>query len=326
MFLRGPRPLVHFSAPTWCFGPAPSLAPIAIMDTLIQDLRYAARKLLRTPGFTAVAVTTLALAIGATTSVFSIVNGVLLKPLPFREPDRLVRVASVGREGRPSAMSPLDFIDYRDQSHSFVGMVAINNGTINLTATGEQPRRLTSAQVGARFFEVLGVTPQLGRPFTATEDAAGAPRVVILSDKLWRGQFNADPRVVGRPISLDGKLYMVIGVAPPTLTYPAHADVWIPLSFENWMVAPDNRGAHFLSGVARLRPGVTFDPARHDVAAIAERLAAQYPESNAEFRGTIQPLAEQIVGGVKRPLYTLLGAVAFVLLIACANVANLLLV
>jgi putative ABC transport system permease protein len=296
------------------------------MDILLQDVRYAARKLFRTPGFTTITVATLALAIGATTAVFSIINGVLLKPLPFPRPDEIVAVGSYGREPRLSSMSPLDFIDYRDQSRSFVGMAAINTGTTNLTAAGAQPLRLNAAWVGAQFFELLGVNPALGRPFAVNEDAESAPRAAVLSDRIWHSQFNGDRRIVGQTISLDGNLYNVVGVAPPSLTYPNHPDVWLPLKFESWMVSPDNRGAHFLTGVARMKPGVTVDAASGDLATIAGRLATQFPESNGEFRGGAKLLADQLIGDVRRALYTMFGAVGFVLLIACANVANLLLV
>jgi predicted permease len=296
------------------------------MGILLQDIRYAARKLARNPGFTFVAVATLALAIGATTAVFSIVNGVLLKPLPFHQPDELVRVTSSGRTGKASAMSALDFVDYRDQSKSFVGIAAIDRGTLNLTISGEQPARLTASWVGVPFFDLLGVVPQHGRVFAKGEEAPGAARVAVLSDKLWRNRFRADPRIVGQTVTMDGNPYTVVGVAPRTLNYPARTDVWIPLRFQDWMLDPGNRGAHFLSGVGRLKPGVAVDVARRDLLTISERLAAMYPESNATFRGMVQPLAEQIVGDVRKALYTMFGAVAFVLLIACANIANLLLV
>lgn len=297
------------------------------MSILVQDVRYATRKLSRNPGFTVVAVATLALAVGATTSVFSIVNGVLLKPLPFHEPNELVRVTSSGRRpGRAAAMSALDFIDYRDQSRSFVGMAAITDGTVNLTTGSDQPARLSGSWVGARFFDLLGVLPALGRPFIATDESKGAPRVVVLSDKLWRNRFRADRRIVGQSLSLDGKPYTVIGIAPPTLNFPARTDVWIPLKFEDWMLDPGNRGAHFLNSIGRLKPGVTIETARRDLLSISERLASQYPESNTTFRGMVQSLTEYIVGDVEKALYTMFGAVAFVLLIACANIANLLLV
>ena len=296
------------------------------MDTLLHDLRYAARKLLRTPGFTFVAVTTLALAIGATTAIFSIVYGVLLKPLPFKDPAQLVLVASTHDDGKPQSMSALDFIDYRDKSRSFVGMAGMSQGNVNLTGTGVEPQRLFEARVGARFFELLGVQARLGRTFTPDEDAEGTPKVVVLSDALWRGRFGADPRIVGQHISLDGTSYTVIGVAPPKFTYPDRPDIWVPLVFPSWALDPSNRGAHWLLAIGRVKAGVPIEHAREEISAIATRLTEQYPKSNAKFGGTIQPLQERIVGNVRPALYAMLGAVGFVLLIACANVANLLLV
>ena len=297
------------------------------MDILVQDIRYAARKLLRTPGFTVIAVTTLALAIGATTAVFSIVDGVLLKPLPFHNPGELVRLGSTSRESKLAHMSVPDFIDYRDQTHSFVAVAQIQDrNSANLTIPGTEPMRLNSASVGASFFELLGVPMQLGRGFIAGEDANGAQPVVVLSDKLWQTEFAADLHVVGRSISLNGKDYTVVGVAPRSLTYPAKPDLWVPFVFESWMTDPENRGAHFIQAIARLRPGITVEAAKRDMATVGERLRAEYPKSNATFGGTAVDLQESIVGNVQPLLLTMFGAVAFVLLIACANVANLLLV
>jgi predicted permease len=304
----------------------PSTTGPLSMDILLQDIRYAARKLARTPGFTLVAVLTLGLAIGATTAIFSVVDGVLLKPLPFRAPERLVRVGSTTREGPITAMSPLDFIDYRDQSRGFEGMAAVDVRDMNLTAAGALPQRVNAARVGARFFELLGVRPQLGRAFAPGDDESGAPALAVISDALWKGRFGSDPGVVGRAVSLDGRPYAVVGVAPPTLTYPQRPDVWIPKVWETWETEPRNRGSHSLSGIARLKPGTTVEHGRREIETVAARLARQYPESNTGFSGTVQPLQEQIVGTVRPALLTMLGAVGFVLLIACANVANLLLV
>ncbi|MEP6491947.1 MAG: ABC transporter permease [bacterium] len=296
------------------------------MDIFFQDIRYAARKLMRSPGFTTVAVATLALAIGATTAVFSIVNGVLLKPLPFPNPDQLVAVASLGTNGLPTSMSGLDFVDYRDQSRSFIGMAAINTGNGNLTAAGTTPVRLEIATVGARFFDLLGVKMQVGRGFLPDEDHAGAARVAVLSDRFWRTHFNGDSRVVGQPISIDGNTFTVVGIAPASATYPRARDVWTPFVFEKWMLDPENRGAHFFSAIGRVRPGVSVETARRELATIGERLRKEYPRTNTNFGGTAVALQEQLVGNVRSALVTMLGAVGFVLLIACANVANLLLV
>jgi len=297
------------------------------MDTLRQDIRYAARKLIRTPGFTAIAIVTLALAIGATTAVFSIVNGVLLKPLPFRNADQIVVVGSTNRDGKLQSMSAPDFIDYRDRTHSFVGMAPMQAGnSANLSVSGAAPVRLNSAAVGARFFELLGIPMRLGRGFIANEDQAGAERVAVISEKLWRNTFSADPAVLGQVISINGQDYKVIGVAPSTLTYPRQPDLWTPFQFEPWMTDPENRGAHFLSAIARTKAGVSFDAAKRDMRAIGEQLRAQYPRSNTNFGGSIEEIETTLVGDVRTVLFTLLGATGFVLLIACANVANLLLV
>ena len=297
------------------------------MHTIIQDVRYAARKLLRAPGFTFIAVATLALAIGATTAVFSIVNGVLLKPLPFRDPDAVVRVGSTGKDGKLVQMSVPDFIDYRDQSRSFVGMAQVwDRNSANLSVSGAEPVRLNSAAVGARFFDLLGVRMQLGRGFFAGEDVTGAKHVVVLSDRLWRSTFSADPGVVGRAVSLNGEDYTVIGVAPASLTYPSKPDIWVPFAFESWMSDPSNRGAHFMSAIARIRPGVTMESADRELRALGSRLAKEYPRTNVNFSGGIESLKKSLVGDVRPVLLTMFGAVAFVLLIACANVANLLLV
>jgi putative ABC transport system permease protein len=297
------------------------------MDILLQDIRYAARKLLRTPSFTIIAVTTLALAIGATTAVFSIVNGVLLKPLPFQNPDEVMMVGSMSKEGKLVHLSAPDFIDYRDQTHSFIGMAQVQERTsANLSVAGSEPTRLNAAAVGARFFELLGTRMAFGRGFIAGEDLHGAQKVTVLSDRLWRSGFGADPRVIGRTITLNGDQYTVVGVAPASLTFPSMPDLWTPFELEAWMVDPENRGAHFINAIARLRPGVTEDAARRDMASLGERLRKDYPRTNASFGGTAQSLQSWVVGDVRSTLLTMFGAVAFVLLIACANVANLLLV
>ncbi|MDB4877596.1 MAG: Permease [Gemmatimonadetes bacterium] len=297
------------------------------MDILLQDIRYAARKLLRTPSFTIIAVTTLALAIGATTAVFSIVNGVLLKPLPFRNPQEVVIIGSSSKEGKLVHLSPPDFLSYRDETHSFVGMAAIQTGTsANLSIAGSDPMRLSAADVGASFFDLIGVPMQLGRGFMKGEDQHGAQKVTVLSDKLWHTQFAADPNVIGRSISLNGAAYTVVGVATPSLTYPAKPDLWMPFELESWMIDPDNRGAHFILAVGRVRPGVSVEAAKREMKTVGDRLQAEYPKSNASFSGTAQEFQTYLTGDVRNALFTMFGAVTFVLLIACANVANLLLV
>ena len=296
------------------------------MDRLIQDIRYAARKLLRAPGFTFIAVATLALAVGATTAIFSIVNGVLLKPLPFDKPEQVVFVASTNREGKTNPMSVLDFVDYRDQSKSFVGMAAYDRASMNVTAAGADPVYLDVATVGTRFFDLLGIRPQLGRSFATGEDATGASRVAVLSDRLWRNNYGADRRIVGQTIRLDGEPYTVVGIAPPSLTFPARVDLYVPLVFQPWQTEAENRGAHHLYAIGRVKDGVAVATAKAELQTIAKRLSVQYPESNTGFGAMAIPLEEQIIGKADKPLYAMFGAVVLVLLIACANVANLLLV
>jgi predicted permease len=296
------------------------------VDILLQDLRYAARKLLHTPAFTLVAVSTLALAIGATTAVFSIVNSVLLRPLPLRNPQELVSVGVLREQSSLGALSAPDFIDYQTRSRDFVGFAPYDQGNANLTIEGAAPVRLETMTVGANFFDLLGVPLERGRGFLPHEDAKGAARVVVLSDKLWRSQFNADPSIVGKSISLNGNVYSVVGIAPRELAYPQAADAWTPFIFEDWMLAPDNRGAHFFSAIARLRPGITPEAGSRELRSISEGLATQYPQTNTTIRAAARPLEETIVGNARTTLYTMFGAVGFVLLIACANVANLLLI
>ncbi|HVT37827.1 MAG TPA: ABC transporter permease [Gemmatimonadaceae bacterium] len=296
------------------------------MDLFLQDVRYAARKLVRSPGFTFVAVTTLALAIGATTAVFSIVNGVLLKPLPFANPEGLVRVASLGRDGKPASMSYLDFMDYRAQSRLVPAMSAMSQSTKNFTAAGSQPMRLNAYRVNANFFDVVGVHPRVGRAFSGGDDKSGAAPVVLVAEGLWKSRFGGDSSIIGRTILLDAKPYTVIGVAPAAINYPKGADVWMPFVPTGDDTDPANRGAHYMRGIGRLASGATADRARADLGQIAAQLARQYPESNAEFGATAIPLRDAIVGNVRTALLVMLGCVGFVLLIACANVANLLLV
>ena len=295
------------------------------VDTLIRDIRYSARKLLRTPGFTAIVIGTLSLAIGATTAVFSIVNGVLLEPLSLRDPSRVVSVSSVGRDGKRNAMSLPDFFDYRAQSKLVAAMSAIDGGTHNLTGTGGEPVRLTGARVNANFFDVVGVSPILGRGFVRGEDEKGAQRTVVLSEALWRSQFGSDRAIIGRELMIDGRAHTVIGIVP-RIEIPRANDVWLPLIPENGEDDPSARGGHFLRGVGRLAPGASVERAAVELSHIARRLEQQYPESNANFGATAIPLREAIVGNVRPALLVMLAGVGFVLLIACANVANLLLV
>jgi putative ABC transport system permease protein len=296
------------------------------METLLQDLRYAARKLLRAPGFTIVAVSTLALAIGATTAVYSIVDGVLLEPLPFLRPERLVRVEQTDRQNKPFPLSPADYLDFRDRTTSFSGMSQFAPGAANFATNGSEPTRLDRLTVGPTFFNVLGLRPVRGRFFAEAEGGPGSPDVVVISERLWQSRFAASPAIIGQSVTLDERPYTIIGVAPGAAMYPQVVDLWTPRLIALTPSVSDSRGAHQFFAVARLKDGVALARARDDMSTVAKRLAEQYPNFDSEFGATVSPLQDQLVGNVRGTLFAILGAVGFVLLIACANVANLLLV
>jgi putative ABC transport system permease protein len=299
------------------------------MDRLRQDLRYALRMAAKRPGFTATALATLAIGIGATSALFSVVNGILLRPLPFPDPEQLALLWSPDvRRGPASrgALSYPDFLDHRQQTTSFEDLAAVRPvGYTLVTPAGAE--RVEGARASAGFFEILRVTPALGRTFTRDEDRRGGPRVTILSYSLWRTRFGGDPAIVGRPLTLDGQSYTVIGVLPRGFVFPyklEEAAIWTPLSLDDEESLKE-RGMHSLAALGRLRPGVSLAQARTDAATVAARLAKQYPDSNTGREGTVAPLHDEVVGRTRDGLLLLLGAVACVLLVACANVANLLL-
>ncbi len=297
------------------------------MQILWQDLRYGARMLLKKPGFTPIAVLTLALGIGANTAIFSVVNAVLIQPLPFAEPDRLVWMWGNVRDGsNRAAVAPPDYLDYREQNNSFEQLAAMMSVPIygNLTGSGD-PERLEAALVTGNYFQALGVKPALGRTFLLENEQPGLDRVAVLSHGLWQRRFGADPTIVNRTITLDGRNYEVLGVMPPDLKFPRTAEMWAPINFG---ISPEmkQRRAHFLRLIGRLKPGVTLAPAQAEMDAIARRLEEQYPTTNTGWSLRLVPLHERIAGNIKPTLFVLFGAVGFVLLIACVNVANLLLV
>jgi putative ABC transport system permease protein len=292
------------------------------MDHLRQDLHYAVRRLFKSPGFTLVAVVTLALGIGANSAIFSVVNGVLLKPLPFPESDRLVGLFHVS-EGHRAVMSGPNFNDVMHAATSFENAAATSTGRVILTGDGE-PARLKQAEVSASLFDVLRVRPEIGRAFNADENTPGKTGVVILSHALWQQRFGSDPGVIGRTITLDGTSKEVVGVMPGGFDYPDGRDLWLPIEYDEAFVTKQ-RGAWYLDTVARLKPGVTAGQAAAEVETIGRNLARQYPDADAEIGMTAYPLLESMVGDIRRAVLVLLGAVGFVLLIACTNVANLLL-
>ncbi|HEY2138923.1 MAG TPA: ABC transporter permease, partial [Chthoniobacterales bacterium] len=298
-----------------------------MMADFWQDLRYAARMLARTPAFTIIAVLALALGIGANSAIFSVVNKVLLQPLPFKNPNELVIIwENATHLGFPkNTPSPANFIDWRDQSTLFTGMAAMAPKDFNLTGQGE-PERLDGRRVSANLFDLLGVQPRLGRGFLPEEDKPGT-RVVILSHGLWQRRFGSDAKIVGQPINLNGESYSVVGVMPAGIELPGFDNwrdqLWVPIAFSS--EEAHSRGNHYLEVIARMKPGVTLKQARVEMETIAARLAQQYPEENKRISTVMNPLHEEVVGDIRPALLVLLGAVGFVLLIACANVANLLL-
>jgi putative ABC transport system permease protein len=297
------------------------------MKTLSQDFRYGIRVMLKSRGFTAAAVIALALGIGANAAIFSVVNAVLLRPLPYPDPERVVTVwQNLQARGGPEReyTSPADFNDWKEQSQTFEHMAAVVNWGPTVTGQAE-PEQLRGAAVSYDMFSVLGVEPALGRSFTKEEDQPNREPVVVLSNGLWRRHFGADPSLVGKTISLSGENYTVVGVMPPGFKFPIinMAELWKPLS--SALNKSCQRGCVVLRVMARLKPGATLESARSEMSAIAGRIEQENPATNKGVGVTIVPLHQYVVGDVQLAVYILFGAVGLVLLIACANVANLML-
>ncbi len=291
------------------------------MNHLAQDIRYGCRTLLKSPGFALVAIATLALSLGANTAIFSFVNAVLLKPLPYAEPERIVRVLEAPPGGGRNGISTLNFLDWQKQNTCFDFMAAETGGSASLTGIDE-PMELPGSRVSAHYFDIYGVRAALGRTFVEGEDQAGKDHVVVLSHALWQTQFGGDPKLVGRSIRLEGEPYTVIGVLPKGSPFErGWPRMWRPLVFK-----PENmtRNFHWFGSVARLKQGVTLDQARAQMDTIGKRIARDFPDSNKDWSVGVDLLAETIVGSqLRSSLYVLLSAVGMVLLIACANLANL---
>ncbi len=291
----------------------------------MNDLRYAFRQLIASPGFTAVAILTLALGIGACTAIFSVVNGVLLRPLDYPQPDRIVVIKETNLPQFPQfSASPPNFLDWQKQTHSYSYLAALSGDQINLTGEGE-PQRLIGVHATPDYFKVYGIQAVLGRTFAPGEDTPGKDRVVVLSNPFWQRVFGGEKNVIGRSIQLNGEPYTVIGVAPPEFGQATKVDVWTPLTFSPEERSNKYRGAHYLSVVGRLKPGVSAAQADAEMKLLASQLAKQYPDSNKGWSTFVMPLLDYSVRDVRVVLYVLLGAVGCVLLIACANIANLLL-
>jgi len=326
----------QFGNQTWLKEVSREMWSLNSIETLIQDLRYGVRTLMKNPGFAFVAVLMLALGIGANTAIFSVVNGVLLRALPYYEPERLVMVwadrpilqAQLGIPDFPVTVA--DFVDWRNQNQVFEQMAALEPLRMNLT--GGAPESLVGLRASASLFPLLGASFAAGRAFLPEEDQAGADRVVVISHGLWRQRYAADPKLIGQKVTLDNESYTVIGVTAPDFQFPRRGeipfvatkvDLYLPIAFTPAIM--NNRREGRMAVIARLKPGVSVQQASVEMNAIARRLTEQYPRTNTDKGVRLAPLHQQAVGKARTALLVLLGAVGFVLLIACANVANLLL-
>ena len=291
------------------------------MSEVVQDLRFGIRMLGKTPGFTTIAVVTLALGIGGNAAIFSFLDGILLKPLPYPESERILRVLEKPPGGGRNGISTLNFLDWQKENTVFDYMAAQTGGSVTLTGISE-PVQLRGARVSAHYFDIFGIKPALGRGFAADEDQLGKANVVVLSNALWRSQFGGDPNILGRKLLLDGQPHTVIGVLPGGGAFDReYSQAWRPLAFE-----PQNmtRNYHWFGSFARLKKGVALEKARAQMDMIGARIAKEYPDSNKDWGVMVERFEEVIVGpNLKRALLILMSAVGMVLLIACANVANL---
>jgi predicted permease len=291
-------------------------------STLWQDVRYGARMLMKNPGVTIIVIVALALGIGANTAIFSVVNAVLIRPLPYQESERLIFLNEKSAVLDEMSISYPNFIDWRTHNQAFEKMGVYNRASYNLTGAGEA-ERIVTGQVSADLFSVLRVNALHGRVFTNEEDKPGGTPVVLLSYGLWQRRFGGQTSILNQAITLNGKSYTVIGIMPESYAYPSRAEMWVPVGQLSDQPSWQSRGNHpGLYGVARLKPGVTFEQADADMNNIAANLEKQYPDTNAGTRVRLRPLLEIFVVDVRRALWVIFGAVGFVLLIACANIAN----
>src|SRR5262252_6675118 len=291
------------------------------MKTLLFDLRYGLRVLRRMPGFTLVAIITLGLGIGANTAIFSAVNAVLLRPLPYSKPERIVRAFRMQPPIARASISRPAYFDFRDQQQVFDSLAATAGETYNLTGVDEA-ERLSGAKVTGNFFSIFGVAPVQGRFLVPSDDEPGAARVAVIGSGLWARRFGSDPQIAGTTISLNGDSYTVVGVAPGEFQYPAQAEVWTAAQLAE---SKRGRGNNYLLMLGRLKDGVTREQAQAQMNQIAGALAEQYPNNHKNLTISIVPLLDDQVRNIRGVLWVLLGAVMLVLIIACANVANLLL-
>jgi putative ABC transport system permease protein len=295
------------------------------MATFLQDLRYGTRTLLKNPSFTVIAVLALTLGIGADTAIFSVVNAVLLRPLPYDQSENLVFMTERSPVLEGMSISYPNFLDWREQNNAFESIGVFRRSDYNLTGSGE-PERVVAGQVSADLFKVLRVNAARGRVFDNDEDKPGAALVVVLSHALWQRGLGGDPNVIGHSLTLNGRDFTVIGIMPPSFQFPSRVEMWTPVGQLAKDPGWESRGNHpGLYAMARLKPGVTVEQARDDMEIVSANLEKQYPDSNTGNRASLTPALENVVSGIRTALLVLLCAVGFVLLIACANVANLLL-
>jgi putative ABC transport system permease protein len=292
--------------------------------SVLSDCRYAIRQLRQNPGFTAVAVLTLAISIGANTALFSVVNGVLLNPLPYKQPDQLVSLWWNRTPGQHSSVPYANFLDWQKESTVFSSMGAYRQVDVILSDAGE-PERVAGLMISANFFDLLGVKPFVGRLFRPEEDQIGAGPVALIGDSLWKRKFGSSPDVLGERIALDGTAHTIVGVVPENSPIYVSADVFTPIGQLSDPTFRDRRASTGTVGIARMKPGITLAQARMDMDSVARNLSAAYPDADKDTGIFVNPLKDDLTSGVAPMLLVLLGAVAFVLLIACANVANLLL-
>jgi putative ABC transport system permease protein len=291
----------------------------------MNDLRFAIRQLRKSPAFTAIAILTLALGIGANTAIYSVVNAVLLKPLPYPQPDRIMVLNESSGPGQDFSVALPDYFDWRNDNTVFEHLACTHKESRNLSGiSGREAERVSCASVTKNFFNVIGLAPELGRTFSDDEDKVGGPPVVVISDRLWQRAFNRDPNVIGRSINLHDSAFTIVGVMPPQMTSPQDTDAWFSLGRRSNNPAWMDRSHHPMMFVwGRLKPGVSVDTARSEMKAIAARLEKTYPATNTQVSVVVTPLLENLVGKYRTNLALLLGAVGLVLLIACANLANL---
>jgi putative ABC transport system permease protein len=297
------------------------------VEMIVQDIKHALRSLRRKPSFTVVVVLTLAIGIGGTTAIFGAVNAVLLRPLPYPEPDQLVRVYKVqikNLDGIGGAVSPPDYTDWRRDNAVLSELAAYDSDSYALTGAGAA-EQIPTGEVTGGFFNVMGVRPMLGRTITTDDDPMGARDVVVLSHALWVRRFGANPSIVGQQLTLDGVPREVVGVMPAGFVYPLRSELWLPLRFSARDLETQ-RGAHYIQVVGRLKPGIAIDRAREEMRAIGARLARDFPRTNRETTASVQPLRESMVRNVRQSMFVLLGAVGLVLVIVCVNIASLVLI